>query len=477
MASRVVWRQCLLAERAAVPATILDALASVGVRTYQPEPDSSSGSGIVFFDRLAPDLFDLVRAASCGGIERVLAVALGDATLTVDAAWRLLLAGASDVIVWDQHEQPAAEIAARFERWAEVDRLVESPVVRDNLIGKSPAWIAVLRHLVDVARFTDASVLILGETGTGKELAARLIHTLDRRPRKAGLVVLDCATVVPELSGSEFFGHERGAFTGAVAARDGCFALADGGTLFLDEIGELPLPLQGELLRAIQEHTFKRVGSNVWRESHFRLVCASNRELLDEVAHSAFRRDLYYRIASVMIRLPSLRDRSSDIIPLARHFFTELQPDRDPPAFDEPVREYLVTRPYPGNIRDLRQLVHRIAARHVGPGPITVGDIPPEERPAPDGATVDWRDAAFENAIRRAVARGVALRDIGHAATEVAIDIAVTAEGSLQRAARQLGVTDRALQLRRAAKRVKPALGSPITPDAPEWSEGPQLPS
>ena len=153
-------------------------------------------------------------------------------------------------------------------------------------------------------------MLSLGETGTGKELAARLIHTLDRRPRKGDLVVLDCATVVPQLAGSEFFGHERGAFTDAVAGRDGCFALANGGTLFLDEIGELPLTLQAELLRAIQERTFKRVGSNVWRSSVFRLVCASNRELLAEVGQSAFRMDLYYRVASVTITLPPLRDRN-----------------------------------------------------------------------------------------------------------------------------------------------------------------------
>ena len=124
------------------------------------------------------------------------------------------------------------------------------------------------------------------------------------------------------------------------------------------------------------------------------------------------------------------------------------------------MREYLLTRDYPGNVRDLRQLVHRIEARHVGPGPLTVGDIPADDRPLPDAAAPDWRDAAFEAAIRRAVARGVPLREIGSAATEVAIDVALGAEGSLQRAARQLKVTDRALQLRRAARRERPGGGS-----------------
>ena len=389
----------------------------------------------------------------------MIAVGLGDDGVPATVAWRLLNAGASDVLAWRARERPASAIAARLERWSEVDRLVDAPMVRDNLIGRSPAWIATLRQAVEAARFTDASVLILGETGTGKELVARLIHSLDRRPRRSDLVVLDCATIVPELAGSEFFGHERGAYTGAVTSRDGCFGLADGGTLFLDEIGELPLTLQAELLRAIQERTYKRVGSNVWRKSHFRLVCASNRDLLREVETGAFRSDLYYRIATVVIRLPSLRERVTDVIPLVHAFLAELHPDRGSPELDDAVREHLLARDYPGNVRDLRQLVYRMAARHVGPGPISVGDIPSDERPIGDATESDWRDAAFENAIRRAVSLGVGLKDIGHAATEIAVDIAVDVEGSLQGAARQLGVTDRTLQLRRAARRAKPSMG------------------
>ena len=122
-------------------------------------------------------------------------------------------------------------------------------------------------------------MLVTGESGTGKERVAQLIHELDPRPNKGKLVVLDCSTVVPSLSGSEFFGHEKGAFTGAAAAREGAFELANGGTLFLDEVGELTVALQAELLRVIQEGTFKRVGSNMWRKSTFRLVCATNRDV------------------------------------------------------------------------------------------------------------------------------------------------------------------------------------------------------
>src|SRR5215204_1873463 len=195
---------------------------------------------VVFFDEFSQGLCDFVREVSRGGLERVLAIAATGAAAAGDVVWRLLGEGASDVFAWDRRGDPAREVAARFARWEKIDQLVNSPLVRDNLVGESPAWKTVLRKLVEVARFTDASVLIMGESGTGKELAARLIHTLDARPDKRDLVVLDCTTIVPELSGSEFFGHERGAFTHAVASRDGAFALAQNGTLFLDEVGELP---------------------------------------------------------------------------------------------------------------------------------------------------------------------------------------------------------------------------------------------
>ena len=161
-------------------------------------------------------------------------------------------AGAADVLSWEAAGEPAAELAERIDRWATIEELMRSPVVQDDMVGQSRAWVTVLREVVEIAYFTDSAILITGETGTGKELVAHLIHTLDRRPGKRDLVVLDCTTVVPELSGSEFFGHERGAFTHAVATREGAFALADGGTLFLDEVGELPPTLQAELLRVIQ---------------------------------------------------------------------------------------------------------------------------------------------------------------------------------------------------------------------------------
>jgi transcriptional regulator with GAF, ATPase, and Fis domain len=195
------------------------------------------------------------------------------------------------------------------------------------------------------------------------------------------MVVLDCTTVVPSLSGSEFFGHEKGAFTGASAPRAGAFELADGGTLFLDEVGELPTPLQAELLRVIQEGTFKRVGSNTWRKSVFRLICATNRDLASEQGKGTFRDDFYYRIAGCTLHLPGLRERREDILPLFRHFFREAHPAGEPPELEGPVRDLLLSRTYPGNVRDLRSLVLRIIPRYLGAGVLTVGDIPNNERP------------------------------------------------------------------------------------------------
>jgi transcriptional regulator with GAF, ATPase, and Fis domain len=250
------------------------------------------------------------------------------------------------------------------------------------------------------------------------------------------------------LSGSEFFGHQKGAFTGAVSARAGAFELADGGTLFLDEVGELPLGLQAELLRVIQEGTYKRVGSSEWLTTEFRLICATNKRLLDEHSRGMFRRDFYHRIAAATVTLPNVRERPDDILMLAEHFLS--RGNGSMPEIDQVVRDFLLARDYPGNVRELRQLVARMGARHVGPGPITAGHVPQEERPAARRAD-GWVDSGFELAIARAVASGVPLREVGRAASDTAVRLAIEAEdGNIARAAARLGVTNRALQLRRA---------------------------
>jgi transcriptional regulator with GAF, ATPase, and Fis domain len=410
--------------------------------------------GVVFFDHMDDDVARAVRQFSGVGIRRVLAIATPATRLAPGDAWSLLSEGASDVFAWDHSAQPADEVAARLRRWAEVEEILRSSVVRENLVGDSPVWSRVLRQIIEVARFTDCSILITGESGTGKELTARLVHTLDARHDKGRLVVADCTTVVPTLSGSEFFGHERGAFTGAVSPRDGAFALADGGTLFLDEVGELPPQLQAELLRVIQEGTYKRVGSDTWRTTRFRLICATNRRLDEAQVKGTFRKDLYHRIAAWVCELPPLRERAEDILPLAYRFLQQFSQDGEAPDLDPAVRQFLIERDYHGNIRELRQVVLRLHTRHVGTGPITVGDVPDDERNPCQGRGDDWKDD-FTGSVRRALSRGMTLREIGRAAQDAAIQMVLVEErGSVKRASQRLGVSDRALQMRRSATRI-----------------------
>ena len=433
---------------------VLKSLTGAGIDIYELNHNSPGGSGVLVFAEINKELCTFLREVGRHGLERICAVAVSPSLLADGKAWQLLDAGASDVLLWNDSQDTASQVAQRFERWNVVDELIDTSLVKNNLVGRSPVWKFLLRQVTEVARFTDSSVLILGESGTGKELVARLIHTLDSRAKKPELVILDCTTIVPELSGSEFFGHERGAFTGAVGPREGAFALADEGSLFLDEVGELPLGLQAQLLRVIQERTYKRVGGNKWNRTRFRLVCATNRDLPQTVSSSQFRGDLYYRIASCVFRLPPLRERPEDILPLVRHFLAKSHTEKALLEIDEPVKQYLLKRAYPGNVRELEQLVMRISHRHVGDGPISIGDIPEDERPSDRTAENDWHDEKFDNVIHRALTLGASLKEISQYASDAAIRIAVgNEEGNLQRAARKLGVTDRALQMRRANRR------------------------
>ncbi len=426
------------------PVELGEALEAAGLRRASGE---RSGAGVLIVSGELPHDCALLARLSNRGRERVLAVIPPGLELETTAPWRYLAWGASDVIGWSS-SATCAEVQARLDRWAQIDSLVGSPLIQSNLVGQSTAWLIAVRNVVEFARFASSPVLILGESGTGKELAARVIHALDPRPEKRDLVVLDCSTIVPELSGSEFYGHERGAFTGATGVRQGAFELAHQGTLFLDEVGELPVPLQAQLLRVIQERTYKRVGGTGWQQTDFRLVCATNRDLAAEVSAGRFRQDLFHRITSAICYLPPLRDRPEDILPLARHFLEASRPGTRVPELDPAVRALLQSRPYPGNVRELRQVMTRIASRHVGEGPITPGDVPPSDRPPPDPAAPEPDGLA--DAVRRAISRGAGLKDIGREATEAAIRVVVEEEGgNLQRAARRLGVTDRALQLRR----------------------------
>jgi transcriptional regulator with GAF, ATPase, and Fis domain len=445
---RTAWCCCLAP--ASIGREVGRALAQTGVSVHDLGSDPSSGTGLVVFDEVTPELLRVVADARGAGADRIVALAV--APLRTSDIWQLLEAGVAEVIAWDQPAGAAARIAARLARWDAIDALVDSPPVRGRLAGSSRLWNATVRQIVEAGGFTAAPVLILGESGTGKELAARVIHELDPRSGKQDLIVLDCAAIVTELSGSEFFGHERGAFTGALTARDGAFALANGGTLFLDEIGELPLPLQAQLLRVIQERVYKRVGGNTWRTTNFRLVCATNKDLRGAVERGEFRCDLYHRISGWTITLPPLSSRREDILTLADHFIRELLPDQQPTGFDPAVTEFLLNREYPGNIRELKLLVCRLLHRYAGCGPLAVGDIPDDERPHSRSAADEH--PLFVNAVRRALAQGMTLKAIGRTFEDIAVSTALdAAAGNTQLAARTLGVSDRALQLRRAARR------------------------
>jgi formate hydrogenlyase transcriptional activator len=241
-------------------------------------------------------------------------------------------------------------------RSADQDR---NPRRFEQLIGKSPALEAVLEQVQQVAP-TGSTVLIQGETGTGKELIARSVH--DSSPRFAHpFIKLNCAAIPFDLLESELFGHEKGAFTGAIAQKVGRFESADKGTLFLDEVGDIPLALQPKLLRVLQEQEFERLGSTRTHRVDVRLVAATHRNLVEMVKRSEFRSDLYYRLNVFPIQLPSLRARREDIPALVEHFVAiyarrmDKQIDHIPPE----TMAALVSYPWPGNIRELQNFIER----------------------------------------------------------------------------------------------------------------------
>ena len=228
-----------------------------------------------------------------------------------------------------------------------------------EIIGESGALKKVL-HQIGLVAPTDAVVLVHGESGTGKELIARAIH--EHSPRKERpLIKVNCGAIPENLFESEFFGHARGAFTGALKDKPGRFELADGGTLFLDEIGEMPLPMQAKLLRVLQEHEIERVGETRPRRVNVRTVAASNRDLKKEVEAGRFRQDLFYRLSVFPIEVPPLRERREDILNLALHFARAAarKMNRSAPRFTKAHADQLAAHDWPGNVRELQNAVER----------------------------------------------------------------------------------------------------------------------
>jgi len=256
---------------------------------------------------------------------------------------------------------------------------------------------------------TEATVLISGESGTGKELVARQIHTLS--PRHEGpFIALNCGAIPAELLESELFGHERGAFTGAIGARHGMFQVARGGTILLDEVAEMAPPLQVKLLRVLQEREFRPVGGDRTIKTDVRVIAASNKELFDEVSKGRFREDLFYRLQVIPIRLPPLRDRRSDIPLLITHFLEKMNSRRPqgPVRLSETAQVQMWEYDWPGNVRELENVVEQLVVLADG-DTVDVENLPPSIRrfvsgkrnptPALTDAGFDFNRAveAFEN--------------------------------------------------------------------------------
>ncbi len=378
----------------------------------------------------------------------VLLIICGSTNHNNPALWEILKTGIKDIYNWAGEDDFKNYIIHTIQRRQKVAAVLQSALVKDNLVGESIVWKIFLSKVIEAALFSQCSFLLMGESGTGKELISRLIHTIDTRIGKQELVLVDCTTIVPGLSGSEFFGHERGSYTNAMQSREGAFALANRGTLFLDEIGELHLPLQAELLRVIQEGTYKKVGSNQWQKTAFRLVCATHRNLRMQVEQNIFRQDLFFRISDFEFNVPTLADRKEDIPLLANYFLKQFTKEDELPQFDDNIMDFLMQRHYPGNVRELRQLLQRIALRHVRHKKITIGELPVEERDQNISTGILPQINSLDNVVRQMILNGENYNSIkdkaGMAAFEAAIEIS---SGNKQKAAERLGVDVRTVQL------------------------------
>jgi DNA-binding NtrC family response regulator len=294
----------------------------------------------------------------------------------------------------------------------------------------------------EVTRLKDArcSILILGETGTGKTMLARWLHDESQR-RASPFVDLNCAGLAPDLVESELFGHERGAFTSAHAAKPGVFELADGGTLFLDEIGDIAPAVQPKVLKAIEEKRFRRMGSLKERSVDVRVIAATHRDLHAAVRQGTFRADLYYRLSTVRLTVPALRERRSEIPILARELLASLalKLDRDAPVLTLEAEERLMGYPWPGNVRELKNVLER-ALHFVGPA----------------CSEVQASDLALDaSGIVELAPRSSTLQEL----EREQIERAVASHGRVSEAARSLGISRSSLYLKLKAYGIQPSRG------------------
>ncbi len=285
--------------------------------------------------------------------------------------------------------------------------LSPNPKLKRVLVGNSPA-IRAVRHQIEQVADSEANVLILGESGTGKEVVASSLHYLSKRQNK-NFVPVNCGAIPGELLESELFGHEKGAFTGAITARQGRFEIAAGGTLVLDEIGDMPMPMQVKLLRVLQERTFERVGSNKTIQADVRVIAATHRELEDHIGEGTFREDLFFRLNVFPIEIPALRQRTEDIPLLIHELIVRLEKDgRDGVQLTQPAIESLKLYQWPGNVRELANLMERLTIIFPN-GVVDYADLPPkfqmegvdmsDELPIPPTPEVELRESVEEESV------------------------------------------------------------------------------
>jgi len=391
---------------------------------------------LVLTDQRMPDLsgLDVLEAVRSASPET--AVVIMTAYGTIETAVSAIKAGAADYLTkplnLDELLHRVHRVRERHHLVRENRELREALTERhrvEGIVGDSGQMQEVLSLVRRVAA-SDATVLIRGESGTGKELIARALHYAS--PRAAGpLVKVNCAALAESLLEAELFGHEKGAFTGAVASRKGRFELADGGSIFLDEIGDLPPHLQVKLLRVLQEREFERVGSSRSVKVDVRLLAATHRNLEALVRDGRFRDDLYYRINVVTIMLPPLRERREDLPPLIEHFlrtFAEKN-GKTVRGVTREAREALLRYDYPGNIRELENLMER-AVVLTRDDVIGMEDLPLTlEAPPPESGEGAGLIAAVEGLERRMIREALA-----------------RAEGTQTRAAELLGISERVLR-------------------------------
>jgi two-component system NtrC family response regulator len=391
---------------------------------------------LILTDQRMPNLSGLELLKAAQAINPETNVIMMTAYGNIETAVEAMKAGAADYLTKPLHLE---ELLQKIQRIRERCRLYEeNRELREELkerhriegiIGESGQMLEVISLVQRIAP-SEATVLIRGESGTGKELIAKAIHYASRRAARP-LVRVNCAALPENLLESELFGHEKGAFTGAVAARKGRFELADGGTLFLDEIGDLPLHLQAKLLRVLQEREFERVGSSQTVKVNVRVLSATNRALETMIKSGQFREELYYRLNVVTLLLPPLRERRQDLPALMEHFLKHFAAKNSKTirGFSQEARQALLRYDYPGNVREIENLIERavVLTRDdvVGRGdlPLTLEET--EERTEQETQLT----AAVEGLERRMIK-----------------DALARSGGVQTRAAEHLGITERALR-------------------------------